>query len=331
MLGDIWRLTHRSSASMTDDIRSLVSILALPGAERFAARLSDALRVEAGRVTYREFPDGESYVRIDSPVASRDVIIVGSLVRPNDKLLPLVFLADAARELGARRVGLVAPYLAYMRQDTRFQPGEAVTSRSFASILSAHIDWLITIDPHLHRFASLADLYSIPATALHASAELGRWIAANVSSPFIIGPDEESRQWVDGIAATAGAPFTVLSKVRRGDTDVVESIPNLAGHRSRTPVLVDDIISTGETMIAAIRHLHEQGATEPVCVAVHAVFAAAAERAIRAAGASRIVTANTILHASNAIDVVPLLAGAIQNPSGVRRLGDRGPVVGTGV
>jgi ribose-phosphate pyrophosphokinase len=309
---------------MSDDLHSLVSILALPGAAPFAARLANALRVEAGVVAYREFPDGESYVRIDSPVASRDVLIIGSLDHPNGKLLPLVFLADAARDLGARRVGLVAPYLAFMRQDTRFRPGEAITSRSFASIVSAHVDWLVTVDPHLHRFASLQDVYSIPAMALHASAELGRWIAKNVSSPFIIGPDQESRQWVDVIAATAGAPSTVLSKVRRGDTDVIESIPNLDGHRSRTPVLVDDIISTGETMIAAIRHLRDQGAPEPVCVAVHAVFAGDAEHRIRPAGASRIVTTNTILHSSNAIDIVPLVADAIQNPSGVCRLGDRG-------
>ena len=299
---------------MTDDHDSLVSILALPGATLFAARLARAMHVQAGAVAYHDFPDGESYVRIECKVASHDVVIVGSLDHPNDKLLPLVFLADAARELGARRVGLVAPYLAYLRQDTRFRPGEAITSRSFASILSGHVDWLITVDPHLHRFASLKDVYSIPATALHASDELGRWIAENVSSPFIIGPDEESRQWVDGIAATARAPSTVLSKVRRGDTNVVESIPNLEGHRSRTPVLVDDIISTGETMIAAIRHLREQGSPPPVCVAVHAVFADAAERAITAAGAARIVTANTILHSSNAIDLVPLVADAIQNP-----------------
>jgi ribose-phosphate pyrophosphokinase len=257
---------------MSNDHDSLVSILALPGAARFAVRLAHAMHVQASAVGYHDFPDGESYVRIESEVASHDVVIVGSLDHPNDKLLPLVFLADAARDLGARRVGLVATYLAYMRQDTRFRPGEAITSRSFASILSAHLDWLITVDPHLHRFASLSDVYSIPATALHASAELGRWIADNVSSPLIIGPDEESRQWVDGIAATARAPSTVLSKVRRGDTDVVESIPNLEGHRSRTPVLVDDIISTGETMIAAIRHLREQGSPPPVCVAVHAVF-----------------------------------------------------------
>jgi ribose-phosphate pyrophosphokinase len=196
-----------------------------------------------------------------------------------------------------------------MRQDTRFRPGEAITSRSFASILSAHLDWLITVDPHLHRFASLSDVYSIPATALHASAELGRWIADNVSfaSDHWTGrgkPTMGGRNRGHGRALAS----TVLSKVRRGDTDVVESIPHLEGHRSRTPVLVDDIISTGETMIAAIRHLREQGSPPPVCVAVHAVFAGAAERAITAAGAYRIVTANTILHSSNAIDLVPLVA-----------------------
>ena len=130
--------------------------------------------------------------------ASRDVVIVGSLDHPNDKLLPLVFLADAARDLGARRVGLVAPYLAYMRQDTRFHAGEAITSRSFASMLSAHVDWLVTVDPHLHRFASLRTCIAFPRRRFTRPRSSVAWIGENVSSPLIIGPDEESRQWVDG-------------------------------------------------------------------------------------------------------------------------------------
>jgi ribose-phosphate pyrophosphokinase len=266
---------------------------------------------DVGVVSFHEFPDGESYVRVESEIASRDVVIVASLHHPNDKLLPLLFLADAARELGATQVGLVAPYLAYMRQDARFRPGEAITSRTFASLLSAHVDWLVTVDPHLHRFSSLRELYTVPAMSIQAGPELGRWIARNVASPFIIGPDGESRQWVESIAATAGAPSTVLTKVRRGDVDVVESMPDLGDHASCTPVLVDDIISTGRTMIAAVRHLHERNAAAPVCVAVHAVFASGAEAELAVAGAARIVTTNTIVHSTNAVDVAPMIAAAI--------------------
>ena len=284
---------------------------AAPGNEVFTERLALAANGEVGEVDFHEFPDGETFVRVDTSPASRDVVLVSTLCKPNDKALPLIFLADAVRELDARRVALVAPYLAYMRQDARFHAGEAVTSRSFARLLSGSVDSLITVEPHLHRFAALRELYTIPAIAVHVTGDIGRWIAANVASPFIIGPDEESRQWVEGIAAAAQAPSTVLAKIRRGDADVVESIPQLGEQRGRTPVLVDDIISTGRTMIAALHHLRDEGAVTPVCVAVHAVFASGAFAALEDAGAARVVTTNTIAHPSNCIDVVPAIAEAL--------------------
>jgi ribose-phosphate pyrophosphokinase len=292
-------------------------LLALPGNELLAERLAVAVNGERGQLALHEFPDGESYVRVDSSPAERDVVLVATLQHPNDKILPLIFLADAVHQLGATRVGLVAPYLAYMRQDTRFHEGEAITSRSFAALLSHAVDWLLTVDPHLHRISSLRELYTIPATAIHVATELGSWIAANVRSPLIIGPDAESRQWVEGIAAAAGAPYIVLTKTRRGDADVVESVSDLGDNRSRTPVLVDDIISTGRTMIAAVQHLRTQGGPAPVCVAVHAVFANGAYAALSAAGASQIVTTNSIAHPSNRIDIDFPIAQAIRSELGM--------------
>lgn len=284
---------------------------ALPGNERFAERLAAAVDEKCGLLTVRDFPDGESYVRVDSDPIGRDVVLVATLRHPNDETLPLIFLADAVRELGATHVKLIAPYLAYMRQDKRFRDGEAVTSRSFAALLSRGVDSLLTIDPHLHRVSRLRELYSIPATAIHVATELGQWIAANVKSPLIIGPDQESRQWVEGIAAAACAPSIVLTKTRRGDDDVVESSPGLEEHRRCTPVLIDDIIATGQTMVTAIQHLREQGRAAPACVGVHAVFADGAYAALKSAGAARVVTTNTIAHPSNCIDVVPALARAL--------------------
>jgi ribose-phosphate pyrophosphokinase len=288
-------------------------LFALPGNEQFTEQLAPAVNGEVGALVVREFPDDESYVRVDTDPASHDVVIVSTLRHANEKTLHVVFLADTVRELGARRIGLVAPYLAYMRQDARFHAGEAVTSRSFAGLLSRTVDWLITVEPHLHRFRALDELYTIPATAVHATAAIGMWIAANVASPFIIGPDAESRQWVDGIATSANAPSTVLTKVRRGDADVVESIPDMGDHRACTPVLVDDIISTGQTMVAAVRHLRDTGTAAPVCVAVHAVFAADAYTKLMSAGAARVVTTNTIAHSSNGIDVIPAIADAVRD------------------
>ena len=169
-------------------------IVALPGNEALAMLLAPGLDAEIGRAEFRRFPDGETYVRLDSGVAGRAVVLVATLDRPDPKFLPLAFVAATARELGASRVGLIAPYLAYMRQDRRFHPGEAITSQLFAHHLSGIADWLITIDPHLHRVSALSNIYTIPAISVHASPLLADWIKNSVQSPLLIGPDEESVQ-----------------------------------------------------------------------------------------------------------------------------------------
>ena len=279
----------------------------------FARQLAAATGAELGELSTHAFPDGESYLRLMTDCAMRDVIIVCSLHRPNPRALPLLFLADAARQHGAARVGLVAPYLCYMRQDTEFRPGEAVTARTFGTLLSNALDWIMTVDPHLHRIRRLSDVYRIPAVTLHATREIGAWIAAHVSKPLVIGPDRESLQWAGRIARQAACPYVVLDKSRQGDASVTVTVPVIEGLGESTPVLVDDIISTGRTMAAAASELRACGSAAPVCIGVHAVFAAEAYETLLEAGASRIVTANTIAHRSNRIDVVPLVARALHD------------------
>ena len=292
---------------------STLLIFPLPGNDSLAHSLAATLGAEVGQLTVRRFPDQETYVRVDSPVTGRDVAIACTLHRPDDKLLPLLFLASTLRELGARQVGLVAPYLAYMRQDRRFREGEAVTSTHFAAFLSETVDWLVTVDPHLHRRNSLAEIYSIPAAVLHAAQNIADWIARNVPNPVLVGPDAESAQWVRAVADLARAPSIVLEKLRRGDRDVSVSVPDIERWRDHTPVLVDDIISTARTMIATVGHLRRIGLVGPVCVGVHAVFADRAYDELCEAGAGRVVTCNTVPHASNGIDIVPLLASGMQS------------------
>ena len=221
----------------------------------------------------------------------------------------LTFAAATARELGAVRIGLVAPYLCYLRQDQRFRPGEAVTSRLFARMVSGTFDWLVTIDPHLHRLAALDAAYTIPTRTLHAAPLIAEWITKNVQRPVLIGPDVESEQWVGAIAASCQAPHVVLEKRRHGDRSVEISIPDMASWDGRTPVLVDDIISSARTMIETVSRLTHCGMGTPVCIGVHGVFAAQAHEALRSA-CPRIVTTNTILHQTNDIDVSPLLVDA---------------------
>ncbi len=285
-------------------------VVAMPGNEAMTQSLARILGIEVGQVEVHAFPDGETYLRFLTNLKGRTLVLVCTLDRPNEKILPLLFAAATARELGAVNVGLVAPYLAYMRQDRRFKPGEAVTSREVAQLLSNAFDWLATVDPHLHRYGSLAEIYLIATRVVHAAPLISQWIRAHVPNPLIIGPDGESEQWVSAVAKDAGAPYTVLEKVRRGDRDVEISVKKLQDLDGRTPVLVDDIISSGRTMIEAVRLIMERGATTPVCVAVHGLFADNSDMQLAQAGA-RVVTSNSIPHETNGIDVGEILANSI--------------------
>ena len=285
-------------------------MFAMPGNEAMAQSIAGILGAGVGQLELRAFPDGETYLRFAAELKTRDIALVCTLDHPDAKMLQLLFATAAARDLGARRVGLVAPYLAYMRQDRRFKPGEAVTSREVARLLSDGFDWLVTIDPHLHRYTSLAEIYRIPTRVAHAAPLISQWIKANVPQALVIGPDGESEQWVSAVAAAAGVPFTVLQKVRNGDRDVAITLRDLAQLGERTPVFVDDIISSGHTMAEAIRLVTGHSAKRPVCIVVHGLFADNSDEMLAATGA-RIVTSNSVGHATNAIDVAPLLAAGV--------------------
>ncbi len=282
-------------------------LFALPGNELLVQKLAAHTGAEIGKAEIRRFPDGESFIRIDSEVKDKKVVMVCTLDRPDEKLLPLFFLSQTAKELGANCTCLIAPYLAYMRQDKRFHPGEGITSTYFAELVSGFADTLITIDPHLHRRSSLEEIYTIPASVIHAADVIASWIKDQVEKPVLIGPDGESEQWVAEVAKRAEAPFTVLEKIRLGDRQVEVSIPELSDFALHTPVLVDDIISTARTMIETIGHLKRLGMQAPVCIGVHPIFADGAYANLLAAGAGRVVTCNSIYHKSNDIDISHLL------------------------
>lgn len=295
----------------------MLALIAVPGSEACARDLGTRLGARVLVPEIRQFPDGELYVRLDAcdgrDALAGEVAIVGNL--SGDNFLRVAFLAGTARDHGARQVGLIAPYLAYMRQDSRFKSGEGVTARYFAQLVSGTVDWLVTVDPHLHRLDSLGHVYTIPTTIARAAPEIARWIAAEVHRPVLVGPDAESVQWVSAVAERCGAPFVILEKTRRGDRDVSVTAPSGAwnGH---TPVVIDDIVSTGRTMIEATRQLRAAGSAPPMCVAIHAVFADALGDALLAAGARGIVTCDTIPHVTNRICVAAPLADAVRQRLG---------------
>lgn len=286
-------------------------LLSFPDDRSLATAVAGRIGARIGRLEWRHFPDGESLIAIDEEVADADVVLFASLNNPDDKALPLRFAAQTARELGARRVGLVAPYLAYMRQDARFHAGESISANTFAKFLDESVDWLVTVDPHLHRISALDNVLRIPSTAVAAAPQLASWIRNEVARPILIGPDSESAQWVADVAHAAGVPYEVLRKTRRGDHEVEVSLPDIERLRGYTPVLVDDIVSTGRTLIAALEHLHRLQLPPAVCVVIHAIFAGDAWEALQQAGVGRVVSTDSIIHPSNAISLAEPIAAAV--------------------
>jgi ribose-phosphate pyrophosphokinase len=184
-------------------------------------------------------------------------------------------------------------------------------SRIFADLIGREFDGLVTIDPHLHRYRSLNEVYSIPTRIVGTSELIGTWVRENVTSPFVVGPDAESAQWVEAIAAIAGCPGSTFTKVREGDRSV-RLVPPKVESRDRTPVLVDDIISSGATMIGAARILAAQQWPVPYCIAVHALFDATTASQLKALTRA-VLTTDTIANPFSHFRIAPLIAGQLAN------------------
>lgn len=286
----------------------------MPGNEDLAQELAGLTACEAGRIETRRFPDCESYLRIHGEPGDRDTYLVCTLADPDVQFLQLLFTARTIRTQGARSLTLIAPYLAYLRQDAAFQKGEAVSSRIFADLISREFDGLITVDPHLHRYRSLDEVYSVRTTIIQTSELIGNWVREHVSSPVILGPDAESAQWVEKIAAIAACPWSTFRKERQGDRSV-HLIPPALDFRDRMPVLADDIISSGATLIGAARILAAKQYPAPYCIAVHGLFDEATASELRAL-ARAVLTTDTIAHPSNHFRIAPLIARELAVASG---------------
>jgi ribose-phosphate pyrophosphokinase len=278
-----------------------------PLAERLAAALAWPLQP----VARHRFPDGETRLRLPPRLPARVALLRG-LQQPNDKLTELWLAAAGARELGAAQLALASPYLAYMRQDIAFSPGEVVSQRHVGRLLALAFDAIVTVDPHLHRVATMDEV--VPGrcgVALSAAPLLGQWIAAKVQDALLVAPDEEAEQWVAAAAHAHGLPYLVARKQRLGDHEVRVSLPSIdvAG---RAAVLLDDVASTGRTLVDAAAALRARGAASVDVAVTHGLFVGDAIERLHAAGVRRVWSTDSVPHASNCVSVAPLLARALE-------------------
>ena len=285
-------------------------VLAFAEETTLARGLAAALGWPLALVDEHHFPDGETRLRLPPEMPAR-VVLVRGLQQPNAKLAPLLLAAAGARELGARHLTLISPYLAYMRQDMAFTPGEVVSQRHLGALLATAFECVVTVDPHLHRVATMDEV--VPGrrgVALSAAALLGGHVAQQVPGALLLAPDEEAGQWVRAAAAAHGLEHAVCHKQRHGAREVDVALPDHAV-AGRAVVLLDDVASTGRTLAAAARGALSRGAASVDVAVTHALFVGDALEQVRAAGVRHVWSSDCVPHASNAVSVVGLLAAAL--------------------
>jgi ribose-phosphate pyrophosphokinase len=287
------------------------AIHCLPSSARDAARLAGRLGVALHEIDVHRFPDEEMRVTVGATAAT--TIIYASLDRPNDTLVALLFAAEALRRGGARRLVLVAPYLCYMRQDTAFRTGEAISQKVVGRLLAGAFDRIVTVDAHLHRTKDIREVFpgiaadnlsAMPAIAdaLHAGCDL---------RTVIVGPDAESRPWVGDLAGRLGLDHAVAQKIRRGDRTVELKFEDPRLLSGRPALLVDDIVSSGGTVKACAAALATAGAHPIDVVITHALFPAGLSDQFLASGIRSIRSTSSVPHPTNAIVLDGILAEAL--------------------
>ena len=276
--------------------------------KHIAGKIAKKLKKPYSELKVKRFPDGEIYVRFMNDVRGKDVVLVQSFYGYiNDCVMEVIFASETARDLGAKKVYLVAPYFAYLRQDSRFNPGECISIKVIGRLFSRYFDKVYIIDPHLHRQGKLSDLFSIKAEKLTSNPYIAAYIKKNIKNPLIVGPDWESYKWAQRVAEQIKCPYVILNKKRLSGRKVKISINKKIDINNKNVVFVDDIISTGHTILEAAKKLRKLGAKKFYCIAVHGLFVENALEKLRKAKI-KVATTNTIPNKVSRIDVSGLVA-----------------------
>jgi ribose-phosphate pyrophosphokinase len=287
-------------------------ILGFPDSRRQALAVVEALDAQYGEVDVHRFPDGESKLTLPE-IGDEHVVVFRSLHDPDRKLVELLLATRALRNQGVKRLSLIAPYLCYMRQDCAFRPGEIVSQKIIGGFLAELFDDVVTVDPHLHRISRLEE--AVPAKnpiVVPAAPLFARYLAHRSDQPLLVGPDAESEQWVSAIAKDSGLPFAIALKQRFGDRAVFVETPDVQV-KGRNVVLIDDVASTGSTLIEVVAKLREQGAEKIDALVTHPLFVENAVNKLLHSGISEIGSSDSIPHSTNVVFLAPVLAETIRN------------------
>ena len=281
-----------------------------PASQILGFKIGRLLKANVVPVDFKRFPDGEAYIRIDGDIKNKHIVVVQTTFPTDPHLIELFLLLDTVKDLGAAKISAVVPYLAYARQDKRFRPGEAISIKTIIRLIeNIGVDELYTIN--IHEEAVLSD-FTFPIVNLSAIKDIGMYLKNyNLKEPYVVSPDQGAESLAKQMAEVLNSDVGCCFKKRdlitgEIETEVVELAVN-----GRDTVIVDDIISTGGTIVNAAKMLKAQGARRIFVGATHALLIQNARTRILQAQVEEIIGTDTVPNEVSKISVAPLIANAL--------------------
>ncbi|ODS41868.1 MAG: hypothetical protein MSIBF_00445 [Candidatus Altiarchaeales archaeon IMC4] len=273
-----------------------------------AKRVSEESRIKLGETELRKFTDGEFYIRILSGVKNENAVLINSVV-DNESLVETLLLLDALRDNGAKRIDLFVPYMAYCRQDKVFKDGEALSAKTVLKLLGNFSDSITTLNAHFLDTYGRFEPWGVKLKNLDAFPLLAKHFAGRVRSPVVIAPDKGAMHYARNAAEIIGCESDYLEKTRVSDTDVRMKTKKLPV-KGKDVIILDDIISTGGTMLKAAGMLRGAGAKTIDLGCVHGVFSKGTE--MFGGVVDELVCTDSIERTESRVSVSGLIAGEIQ-------------------
>jgi len=290
-----------------------MKVISGPASKELAEEVSAQTGFPNVPVLSKVFPDGESYVRLDGNVQGEEVAIVQTTCPPmqDGRLFQLAFLADAAKRTGATKVTAVVPYLAYARQDKMFLAGEGISVETIARMLkAAGIDHFLTVN--IHSEPTLKQ-FPFPAKTLSAIPAIADYfVKKGYKGAFALSPDKGAMYIARQAQEVLGGDVGYLSKTRDRYTGQTVQTAEGLKVKDKTVIILDDIISTGGTIVGAAKILLEQGAKHVFCGCVHGLLIGNAEKRILDAGIEEIVGTNSVPGSVSKVSLAPLISQALK-------------------
>jgi ribose-phosphate pyrophosphokinase len=253
-----------------------------------AEELSKILKEPLLKAEIKRFPDGELYVRLLDNVEGEEVLMIQNTY-PDNNIVELFLLQDAANESNAKKINVVIPYYGYGRQDKKFEDGEAISAKALAQLISLKADQVILIDPHKEH---ILNFFSVPAILCSPIDEIANYLK-NKEIDVVLAPDEGALDRAENVAKILGCEYDHLEK-KRIDANTITIKTKSLHVKNKNVIILDDIISTGGTMAKAIEELKRQGAKKVISVCTHGLFIGDAIEKLNRAGCDEIVSTDTI-------------------------------------